>query len=74
MPDGNPPTPRPEDVKALGDRDLLEAIYRAIYGEEPIQPGLARRVTRLERAVLFLILTMVGAGLIQVVPGIGLGL
>jgi hypothetical protein len=48
----------------------MEAVYRGIYGEEPIHPGLARRVTRLERGVLFIVLVLVSAGLIEVTPNI----
>jgi hypothetical protein len=48
----------------------MEAVYRGIYGEEPIHPGLAKRVTRLERGVLFIILALVSAGIIQITPDV----
>ena len=51
-------SPSPKD---LSDRELLEAVYRAVYGEEPIQPGLARRVTRLEYFVIALTVAVASA-------------
>ena len=64
------PNNRPESIKVLTDRELMEAVYRGIYGEEPIHPGLAKRVTRLERVVLLILLILVGAGLVEVVPNV----
>lgn len=61
---------RPHELKNLTDRDLMEAVYRGIYGEEPIHPGLAKRVTRLERGVFFIVLVLVSAGLIEVAPNL----
>lgn len=55
----NPPAESPSP-KELSDRELLEAVYRAVYGEEPIQPGIARRVTRLEYVVMGLSLAIAG--------------
>lgn len=38
----------PHEISQLSDRDLMEAVYRAIYGERPVHAGIATRVRRLE--------------------------
>ena len=38
----------PHGVKDLSDRELMEALYRAVYGEKPVHAGIATRVKRLE--------------------------
>ena len=54
----------PEAVHNLSDRDLLEAVYRAVYGEEPVHAGLATRVRRLEIGYWVLVgSVIVGEGL-----------
>ncbi len=44
----------------LTDRELLEMLYRGIYGEPPVHPGLARRVRRLEFGYFILAALVLG--------------
>jgi hypothetical protein len=61
--------PSPHD---MSDRQILEAVYRAVYGEEPVQPGLAKRVSRLELYFLLLFLSVAGFnGIPLVIDAIG---
>lgn len=50
----------PHGVKDLSDRELMEALYRAVYGEKPVHAGIATRVKRLETGFWVLLTVVVG--------------
>lgn len=59
---------RPADLKSLSDRELMEALYRAVYGEEPVHAGIAQRVKRLETGFWVLLLFVLGIEGVTKIP------